>query len=228
MQKMNVKNRIYNKIKSKAEGIWRTLLRYSGDEVSYVYDEEFATKPWRDKGYTGDFKDIVMGFYDPDKVIDVGCGTGDFLLPFLSEGIEVLGIDGSEHCFKNRKIPENRFLVKDIRFEEIELGIFDVCLCMEVAEHIEEKFSNRLVNIITDLSRAVIFTAATPGQGGVDHVNEKPHKWWIEKFEKRGYMYMKNKTNRFSEMLASIEHSEEHDRRSIKNYEKNIMLFEEE
>ncbi len=225
---MSVKKKIYRKVKSVSEIIWMKLLRYSGDEVSYVYDEDFATKPWRDKGYTEEFKDVVISFYNPRKVVDVGCGTGDFLLPLLNEGIEVLGIDGSKHCFENRKIPEDRFLVKDIRFEEIDLGSYDVCLCMEVAEHIEEKFSDRLVKILTELSGTIVFTAATPGQGGVNHVNEKPHRWWIDKFEKREYSYIENKTSRFSEMLASIDHDEEHDRRSIKNYEKNIMLFEEE
>jgi SAM-dependent methyltransferase len=223
---MSLKKKIYSSIKSEVNKMWRRVLRYSGDEVSYVYDEEFATKPWRDKGYTGDFKNIVMNFYDPENIVDIGCGTGDFLMPFLNEGVDVLGVDGSEHCFENRKIPKDKFLVKDVRFEEIELGSFDVCLCMEVAEHIEEKFSERLIKVITNLSPVIVFTAATPGQGGVDHVNEKPHEWWVNKFQKKGYRYEENKSSKFSEMLASIEHSNDHDRRSIKNYEKNIMLFE--
>jgi len=223
---MSVKRKIYSKIKSSIEKTWRVVLRYTGDEVSYIYDEEFANKPWRDKGYTKEFKDIVFEMYEPESIVDVGCGTGDFLKPFLDEGTNILGIDGSKNCFENRKIPEEKFLVRDLRFESLSIGNFDVCLCMEVAEHIEEKYSNRLIKVVTEVSKNVIFTAATPGQGGVDHVNEKPREWWIEKFRNENFYYMGEKTKVFSDNLSEIEHDNEHDRKSIKNYEKNIMVFE--
>lgn len=138
----------------------------------------------------------------------------------MNEDIDILGVDGSKHCFENRKIPKDKLLVKDIRFENLEIGNFDVCLCMEVAEHIEEKFSDRLVNVANKSSKNIIFTAATPGQRGVDHVNEKPHRWWIEKFENVGFSYMKEKTKIFSDNLSRIKHDQEHDKKSIKNYEK--------
>jgi hypothetical protein len=32
-------------------------------------------------------------------------------------------------------------------------------------------------------------SAATIGQGGLDHVNEQPHEYWIEKMERRGFDY---------------------------------------
>ena len=32
----------------------------------------------------------------------------------------------------------------------------------------------------------VIFSAATPGQGGQGHVNEQPHEYWISRFESQG------------------------------------------
>jgi hypothetical protein len=32
-----------------------------------------------------------------------------------------------------------------------------------------------------------VFTAAHPGQGGTDHVNEQPATYWIAKFAKRGF-----------------------------------------
>ena len=223
---MSVKRKIYSKIKNSIEKIWRVVLRYTGDEVSYIYDEEFANKPWRDKGYTKEFKDIVFEMYEPESIVDVGCGTGDFLKPFLDEGTNILGIDGSKNCFENRKIPEEKLLVRDLRFESLNIGNFDVCLCMEVAEHIEEKYSNRLIKVVTEASKNVIFTAATPGQGGVDHVNEKPREWWIEKFRNENFYYMEEKTKVFSDSLSEIENDKEHDRKSIKNYEKNIMVFE--
>lgn len=33
----------------------------------------------------------------------------------------------------------------------------------------------------------MLFSAATPGQGGYRHVNEQPHEYWLNRFEDRGY-----------------------------------------
>lgn len=65
-------------MKKNIEKIWRKVLRYTGEEVSYVYDEGFANKPWKDKGYTSEFKNIVFEMYKPSSIIDIECGTGDF------------------------------------------------------------------------------------------------------------------------------------------------------
>ena len=33
----------------------------------------------------------------------------------------------------------------------------------------------------------VLFSAAHPGQGGDDHINEQPQSYWVSKFASRGY-----------------------------------------
>jgi hypothetical protein len=33
-----------------------------------------------------------------------------------------------------------------------------------------------------------VFSAAIPGQGGVNHINEQPPKYWVEKFWRRGFV----------------------------------------
>ena len=38
------------------------------------------------------------------------------------------------------------------------------------------------VHEITQLSDRVVFSAAIPGQGGVNHINERPQSYWIDKF----------------------------------------------
>ena len=35
--------------------------------------------------------------------------------------------------------------------------------------------------------RSICFSAAVPGQGGYQHINEQFQDYWIEKFRARGY-----------------------------------------
>lgn len=45
------------------------------------------------------------------------------------------------------------------------------------------KFCTSFVaNLTNHASDIIYFTAAGPCQGGVGHINEKPHEYWIEKF----------------------------------------------
>ena len=58
---------------------------------------------------------------------------------------------------------------------------------MEVAEHLEDKYSDILVKSLVSSSSTIVFSAATQGQGGIGHVNEQPHMWWIRKFDSFGF-----------------------------------------
>ena len=64
----------------------------------------------------------------------------------------------------------------------------DVFVCTEVAEHLPASAADRLVDLVCLATRWVVFTAAPPGQGGVDHVNEQPREYWMEKFNARGFV----------------------------------------
>lgn len=88
----------------------------------------------------------------------------------------------------------------DVRFDGVNpaWANFDVVCCTEVAEHIPEQFAGKLVDTLTRLGRNIVFTAATPGQGGTDHVNEQPHSYWIEKFAEHQYEFCEEITKHWS------------------------------
>lgn len=64
---------------------------------------------------------------------------------------------------------------------------YDLCISLEVAEHIEEDRADLFIDNLCDASDVILFSAALPKQGGGRHVNEQEITYWAEKFKTRGY-----------------------------------------
>lgn len=140
---------------------------------------------------------ILVDWYEPASVLDLGCNVGWWLYWFGMHGVkDVLGIDG-ENMKENNCLLPPEFMVHDltqpILIHPAKKGLklmpryFSLCLCLEVAEHLEEQYADTLVQTCINHSDRVIWSAATPGQGGYNHVNEQPHQYWIDKFATHGY-----------------------------------------
>lgn len=123
------------------------------------------------------------------SVLDVGCGTGTWLKVFQEsyEGIEVLGIDGAYVDRDQLVIDEKNFKPRDLREPFNLQRRFDLVLCLEVAEHLPESCAADLIASLCGHSDRIIFSAAVPGQGGQNHINEQWPAYWRALFEKQGY-----------------------------------------
>ena len=122
------------------------------------------------------------------SVIDVGCGVGTWLAVARELGAtSVRGLDGPY-------VPENSRLIGSAEFSAVDLqspiecgGSFDLCLCLEVAEHLSPARGEGLVRDLTRLSSIIAFSAAIPFQGGDGHVNEMWPEYWASLFATHGY-----------------------------------------
>jgi hypothetical protein len=95
---------------------------------------------------------------------------------------------------------------------------FDLAMCLEVAEHLEEKYTDLIIENITRHSDLLIFSAATPGQGGWGHVNEQPFEYWEEKLNAVSFYFNRKATAQFRTYLRG---------KGAKSwYRKNIAVFE--
>lgn len=132
---------------------------------------------------------ILIDWYKPKSVLDLGCNVGWWLNAFMQNGVtSFLGIDG-DNMLSELKIPPARFITDDLT-QEINLEKrFDLLLCLEVAEHLEKQYADTLVKTCVNHSDTIFFSAATKGQGGYHHVNEQPHQYWIDKFAAQGYTH---------------------------------------
>ncbi|HEY5194063.1 MAG TPA: methyltransferase domain-containing protein [Solirubrobacteraceae bacterium] len=130
----------------------------------------------------------VIRAVQPSSVVDVGCGIGTWLSTVLAAGVtDVLGLDGGWVRSGSLDIPVEQFQAIDLRQP---IGIdrrFDLALCMETGEHLPMERSAGLVSDLVRLAPVVLFSAATPGQGGTDHINEQWPDFWAELFAVHGY-----------------------------------------
>lgn len=131
----------------------------------------------------------LIKMYNPKSVLDLGCNVGRWLHVFMQLGIDnVIGVDG-DNMIPQLTIPATHFYAADLTQPISFNRRFDLVLCLEVAEHLDAKFADLIVSHCVNLSDTVFWSAASPGQGGYNHVNEQEPAYWIEKFKAHGYSY---------------------------------------
>ena len=140
----------------------------------------------------------VISIVRPKSIADVGCGVGGWLAVAHSNGIDdIIGFDGDYVSRELLKIPEEKFIPKDLNKIIDPDRRFDMVISLEVAEHIKEENADNFVQSLVNLADVILFSAAPPGQGGTDHVNEQWPEYWISRFTKHNYAFLDCIRNRY-------------------------------
>lgn len=131
---------------------------------------------------------IIIDMLHPASVLDVGCGNGSWLKVLIDKGLEdVVGVDGHYVKKEDLLIPQQKFMAANLE-EPLALSRkFDLALCLEVAEHLDQRHAATLVQSLVHHSNHIVFSAAIPGQQGENHINEQPPAYWQELFQEQGY-----------------------------------------
>lgn len=143
--------------------------------------------------------------YHPRHLVDMGCSLGWYVDQARNLNINAIGVDNTS---------ELKCHHQDLR-EDFNIGHFDVAICIEVAEHIEDKYADQLLKNLATSSNRIIFSANSRKASDF-HVNLQPNKYWIEKFNKLQYRFNKQKTEvmRFECTLENLKY--------------DLMVFEKE
>jgi SAM-dependent methyltransferase len=186
------------------------ILRVPG---SHAAKQALQRRVPHDEIYTGDYFDgfeqsgiasapliaeSIVSELHPRTVLDVGCGTGLVLLALRERGVVGRGLEYSaaaiERC-RRLGLDVERF---DIEHDPpLPAQSFDVVVSLEVGEHMPEDSADRYVDLLCSCGSTIVFSAATPGQGGQDHVNEQPHEYWIRRMHLRGFELDRERSTRW-------------------------------
>lgn len=156
---------------------------------SEIYGEEFFSRNSSSQS-AKEVLPMVLDLIKPQSICDVGCGTGTW----LKAAQEITGINGSEIVGFDFEVPNKYLLIEVAQYHNVDLSqpmryerMFDLCISLEVAEHLPESSADIFVETLTSLAPVILFSAAIPGQFGDNHVNEQWPSYWEERFKKLGF-----------------------------------------
>jgi SAM-dependent methyltransferase len=131
---------------------------------------------------------IIVDKFSPSSAVDVGCGVGTVLASLKVLGCgTVLGLEGPWLDITSAVLNDEELKLIDLETPFKLDRTFDIAISLEVAEHLYEGSATPFVKKLCKLSDIVIFSAAIPGQGGVNHFNEQWQAYWAQKFTEHGY-----------------------------------------
>jgi SAM-dependent methyltransferase len=134
---------------------------------------------------------LILDLLRPGSVVDVGCGQGEWLAEVAAQGVnDILGVDGPHVREELLEIPRENFTRRDLAEPWRLDRRFDVVMTLEVAEHLPARSAPAFVRTLTSLGPAVVFSAAVPGQGGTNHVNEQWPWYWKALFAECGFVQL--------------------------------------
>lgn len=137
--------------------------------------------------------ETVLGIVAPvlpalRSAVDIGCGVGTWLSVLGRQGVAVRGVDGHWVDVANLAIPATSFTHHDLQ-GDLDLGHrFDLAISLEVAEHLPAARAPGFTTWLAALSDVILFSAATPRQGGRNHFNEQWQDYWANLFATRDYV----------------------------------------
>jgi SAM-dependent methyltransferase len=187
----------------------------------------------RDQGYTKRYYESIeaanskaydllaqalVAVFHPSSVVDVGCGSGGISIALLDRGVrDIFPFDFSEASIAMAKSRGLLFAKQlDLTRAQQIPAAGDLCICLEVAEHIPKKFEQHVVWLLAQVSPTLVFTAAPPGQGGHLHVNLATQDHWALLFKEAGMRPNIQMRDRLLEHFSG---------RMIHDYSANLMVF---
>ena len=148
---------------------------------SYIYSKEFLHYGSRSSAYAARrITSSLARLLAVRSVLDVGCGLGAWLRAWAENGVnDYYGVDGDYVERSILEIPSDHFTAVDLNNNFDLCRQFDLVQSLEVAEHLQPASSTVFVDALCrHAGRFILFAAAPPGQGGENHMNERPYEFW--------------------------------------------------
>ena len=131
----------------------------------------------------------IIKSYNPNRVLDVGCGIGFLVRKLRSLGIEACGTDFAEDLKKFYWGDAPYFLLADAKHQPFLDKEFDLVISTDFFEHIPEQDIDEIITEMQRVGKKVItrpaYEAKLNDRQAMYHVTNKPKEWWENKFNGR-------------------------------------------
>ena len=133
---------------------------------------------------------ILITKYNIKSIIDVGCGEGWSTDFFKQQGLDVIGIEGSQKVIDSS--PYKDLLIRhdytDGSF--IPTKSYDAIWSCEFVEHVEEQYVDNFLETFKNVNY-IFMTYSEPqwSTGGYHHVNCQNQEYWNTKLDSIGFKF---------------------------------------
>ena len=111
---------------------------------------------------------LISMFRGVESVLDIGCGDGSYIKRMNQEGFACIGYDGNPNT---EILTDGLCGVMDFA-EPVNIGNFELVLCLEVGEHIPRDYEQIFIdNVVKCSKKWIVLSWGLPGQPGWGHVN---------------------------------------------------------
>jgi 2-polyprenyl-3-methyl-5-hydroxy-6-metoxy-1,4-benzoquinol methylase len=136
----------------------------------------------------------LIRFFSPDlnlkkRILDIGCGNGtEITLPLARRGLDITGVDmqpeGIAWANAHNVYPNAKFICG--RFEDQNLGLFDVVICSYILEHLDYPvpFLKEVKRVLSP--DGILFVTVPNGYGAFEiekKVTKSFMKWLIKRIK---------------------------------------------
>jgi SAM-dependent methyltransferase len=132
------------------------------------YDEDYFVSEWRDAGNSYDLETrrgiegrhpaLIREVFEPDRVLDLGCGPGALIYLLHELGVNVDGVDFSA---ASRELAHDdvrdRITIGTVTDPPVEEQAYDLVICREVVEHLTVLQVRRTVSALCRASSRYVY-----------------------------------------------------------------------
>lgn len=136
-----------------------------------------------------------ISFFEPEKVLDVGCGVGNFVKVFREYKINAFGTDLSKYAIEEADNEIKKYLKVEnctmLGHYKNYYKDFDLVLCIDLMEHLNLKeISLTIDGLVKITNKYLLLSICMFGDSNFEldetHITKRTREWWVYQFEKRG------------------------------------------
>jgi len=125
--------------------------------INKQWNDDFFSKrkhiAWRAKPVC----DQIIKQFNPQSVVDVGCGIGEFLKEFQKCGIDIIGIEGTESVYPHLMISQDKIMIFDITDAPICVPEkYDLATCFMVIGRLPQDKWKNAARFLAKLSDTIV------------------------------------------------------------------------